>query len=98
MILADFLSDGVNNLAHHAAACWAAENRIKVQHLGGGLQDGDSLFLFKQSIGDLCIPWFLASSVIDRSTYDKLTEEHARKTGQTIEGLKRSGFFPLYRS
>lgn len=94
----DFLSDGVNNLAHHAAACWAAENCIKIQHLGGGIQEGDSLFMFKQSIGDLCIPWFLASSVIDRSTYDKLSEVHARETGQTLEALEKSGFFPLYRS
>ena len=93
----EFLGDGVNDLVHHAAARWGTENGIKLQHLGGGRKDGDSLFSFKNSVGDVSLTWYLAKGVIDQSTYDKLVLERAKKLGKAVHEVEVSGFFPAYR-
>jgi hypothetical protein len=92
------LGDGVNDLLHHVTASWGVENGFRIQHLGGGLKNGDGLHAFKQSIGDIHLSWYLGKATLSRNLYDKLVEIHAERQGVQKEALVATGYFPAYRA
>lgn len=71
-------------MAKKAGASWL--------HLGGGLDDGDSLAAYKRSFGGLQRPVYSVQTVRDRGTYQDLT---LRALGPARD---MTAFFPAYRA
>jgi sugar O-acyltransferase (sialic acid O-acetyltransferase NeuD family) len=84
-----------NNLLLYEVALWAKERGIKLFHLGGGYQPGDSLFKFKASFSPLKSQFYIGNIIHDLEYYQYLC---ARK--QVGEGkiLADPSFFPSYRA
>lgn len=94
---ADAARLGANALLLHAAIRWACDDGATDLHLGGGLKDGDALFLFKRSFGGRTLPFVVGRSVLDPARYERFVEARAAATGRTPEALHSSGWFPAYR-
>jgi hypothetical protein len=63
------------NLLLYEAAGWAERNGITQMHLGGGLSENDSLFLFKKQFNkNGRLPFYVGRTIFIRSTYDWLLQ------------------------
>ena len=94
----EFLKDGVNNLLHNAAANLGIDFGCRLLHLGGGLETGDQLHKFKQSIGDVNLDWYLGKAVLDSQAYNSLVVERAAHLEVPKTQLLSCGYFPAYRA
>ena len=71
--LPEYRKYGCNNLLLYEDALWAAKNEIKKFHLGGGITEDDSLFLFKiQFNKNGILPFVIGKTVFDKNSYDDL--------------------------
>ena len=71
---------------------WCIDNdkKIKLLHLGGGLQDNDKLAQFKKKIGSREFDYYIFKNIINNKIYDKLIHSLNLVTIPT-------DFFPIYR-
>lgn len=64
-----------NNLLLYEGACWAAKNKIKQFHLGGGISSDDSLFGFKKQFNkNGRAPFVVGRTIFDKNAYDHLLQ------------------------
>jgi len=94
----DHTKNGVNNLLLDASARFAHEKLgCHIMHLGGGLSDGDGLYMFKRSIGDVELSWRVGTHVLNKAAFDDLMSLRATARGIDPSELKDCSFFPQYR-
>ncbi len=85
-----FLSMRPNNLLFDFMVAFSKGKGCELLHLGGGYQEGDSLFKYKSSFTNQNnYDYYLGTNIYHDSLYEELT----KLNGCTGE----SGFFPLYR-
>lgn len=90
--------NGVNNLLLDAAARFAHEKLgCRIMHLGGGLIDGDGLYLFKRSVGDVELRWRVGAKVLNEESFDDLISLRAAAVQKDPAELKEGSYFPQYR-
>lgn len=64
-----------NNLLLYTAASWGAENGYKKFHLGGGIEEDDSLFQFKKSFNkNGQLDYYVGCSIFDEKTFHSLVK------------------------
>ncbi len=88
---------GTNNLMLWTATKFAAEQGLPQFHLGGGLDQRDSLFRFKHTFGGRELEYGVSGLVIDHEAYQTHTENRAKECDVTADTLLRSDYFPAYR-
>ncbi|ANU17818.1 hypothetical protein BBI11_12600 [Planococcus maritimus] len=80
-----------NNLLFDFMVAFAKGKGCKTLHLGGGYQEGDSLFKYKSSFTNQNhYDYYLGTNIYQPDVYEKL----AQLKGKANEG---EGFFPIYR-
>jgi lipid II:glycine glycyltransferase (peptidoglycan interpeptide bridge formation enzyme) len=63
------------NLLLFEAAIWAGNHGITRMHLGGGLNENDSLFKFKKQFSkNGLLPFYVGRTIFIRSAYDRLLQ------------------------
>ena len=88
-----------NSLETDYARYWAHSRGNNFLHLGGGLGGSqDHLYRFKAGFSKLKHSFYTLRSIIDRDKYDYLINLKAQANNITVEELKKSSFFPAYRS
>ncbi len=91
-----YLNLSPNNLIIWEAIKMGKKNKNKFLHLGGGLNDGDSLFKFKKSFSKLRRRLYTANIIHDNKTYKRLCALR-----DSVDGNNKSkvndNFFPYYR-
>lgn len=89
----------MNNMMLDAATRFARDElHCSTLHLGGGIQDGDSLFSFKRSIGDRELNWYLGKSIMDKDTYKEIVRRRASALEVSPTALIESTkYHPVYR-
>ena len=75
-----------NNLIHCSIIKYGIENDYELYHLGGGLQDNDSLYDFKNKIGDKTFEYTIYKNILNHEIYDKIKQQYETDT-----------YFPIYR-
>jgi hypothetical protein len=88
---------GTNNLMLWTATQYAAEQRLRQFHLGGGLDQRDSLFRFKHTFGGRELEYGVSGLIIDHEAYQARTESRAKECDVTADTLLASNYFPAYR-
>lgn len=91
----EYLNLGSNIFLFHHIACWGKANGFHTFHLGGGLNDGDSLFQFKHRFNQKGrLTFHLGRVIHNYELYQILAERWKKYYLQTPS----SDFFPVYRS
>ena len=75
---------------------WARKKEFKYYVLGGGREDGDSLYAYKKTFfsKDVDISYYTGRKIIDQKAYVALIKEKNMEMDDDIT----TGFFPKYRS
>ncbi len=95
----DFLSQAPMTSIIYYIINWAKERGNKYVSLGGGLGgDRDSLYHFKAGFSKEHKSFRTIRSIVDRNSYDYLTDLRASYLNKSVSEIKNSSFFPLYRS
>jgi len=93
------LSMRPNNLLFQGMIEWARERGFRKLHLGGGYEEGDSLFRFKASFAPHTSKFFVCRRVHMEDEYERLTrlnDERISREGVALSERERD-FFPAYR-
>ena len=88
-----------NNLLFRGMIRWARNRGFRKLHLGGGYEEGDSLFRFKASFSSHRAKFFVCRRVHMADEYERLTrlnDEHIAREGGTLSARAKD-FFPAYR-
>jgi len=89
--LAEYFSFRPNNLLKHEAILWAKRRGIGYFILGGGRNDDDGIFRYKQTFAkDSLANYYIGKKIHDQDTVRRLT-------GLTDEEQGQKAFFPPYR-
>jgi hypothetical protein len=75
-----------NNLIHCSIIKYGIENKFDLYHLGGGLKDNDSLYNFKNKIGDKLFEYTIYKNVLNHEIYEKIKNQFNEDT-----------YFPIHR-
>jgi len=75
-----------NNLIHCSIIKYGIENKFDLYHLGGGLKDNDSLYDFKNKIGDKLFEYTIYKNVLNHEIYEKIKNQFSEDT-----------YFPIHR-
>jgi serine/alanine adding enzyme len=75
-----------NNLIHCSIIKYGIENDYELYHLGGGLNDNDSLYDFKNKIGDKKFEYTIYKNVLNKEIYDKIKQQY-----------ETDDYFPIHR-
>ena len=75
-----------NNLIHCSIIKYGIENDFELYHLGGGLKDNDSLYDFKNKIGDKTFDYTIYKNVLNKEIYTKILNQY-----------DQDDYFPIYR-
>ena len=71
----EYRSSAAGTLLLYEAAMWAAQNGIGRLHLGGGLNENDSLFGFKKQFNKHGrVPFYIGRTVFDNEAYHRLLQ------------------------
>ena len=71
----DYRSAAAGNILLYEAALWASKNGTKQLHLGGGLNNNDSLFGFKKQFNKYGrVPFYIGKTIFDQAAYDMLLD------------------------
>jgi hypothetical protein len=89
---------GAINLLIWTALQRAHEEGLELVHLGGGVEDGDSLYGFKKSFGGYALSYSAYGLILEQAEYDSAVERTARQLGTTSEQLRQTKMFPSYRA
>jgi len=73
-----------NNLIHCSIIKYGIENNFDLYHLGGGLKDNDSLFIFKNKIANIDFNYTIYKNILNNEIY------------QIINKNKKGDYFPLH--
>lgn len=65
-----------NNLIHCSIIKYGIENNYELYHLGGGLKDDDSLYEFKNKIGNKKFNYVIYKNILNNEIYNKLKKNH----------------------
>ena len=96
---AEHLNLRPNNLLFRGMIRWARGRGYRKVHLGGGYEEGDSLFRFKASFSPHRSKFFVCKRVHMEDEYGRLTrlnDERIAREGRTLSARERD-FFPAYR-
>jgi Acetyltransferase (GNAT) domain len=96
----EFLSQSPNTILFSYIIEWG-KNRCNNRYLnlGGGLGgQRDSLYHFKAGFSKQTKTFATIGSIVDRDRYDHLLNLRAKALNITVDELKDSAFFPVYRS
>ena len=74
-----------NNLIHCSIIKYGIENKFDLYHLGGGLKDNDSLYDFKNKIGNKLFEYTIYKNVLNYEIYEKIKNQF------------NNSFFPIHR-
>lgn len=88
-----------NDSLFHGMIRWARERGFRKFHLGGGHEEGDSLFKFKASFSPHRAEFFVCKRVYIEDEYERLTrlnDERIAREGRTLSARAKD-FFPAYR-
>jgi len=88
---------GSNNLMMWAATQYTAEQDLRQFHLGGGLDQRDSLFRFKRTFGGRELTYRVSGLIIDHDLYRAHTQTRSRECEISADTLLASEYFPAYR-
>lgn len=75
-----------NNLIHCSIIKYGIENKFDLYHIGGGLKDNDSLYDFKNKIGDKLFEYTIYKNVLNHEIYEKIKNQFSEDT-----------YFPIHR-
>ena len=75
-----------NNLIHCSIIKYGIEHKFDLYHLGGGLKDNDSLYDFKNKIGDKLFEYIIYKNVLNHEIYEQIKN-------QFVE----DNYFPIHR-
>ena len=75
-----------NNLIHCSIIKYGIEYDYELYHLGGGLKDNDSLYDFKNKIGDKKFEYTIYKNVLNKEIYDKIKQQY-----------ETDDYFPIHR-
>ena len=75
-----------NNLIHCSIIKYGIEHKFDLYHLGGGLKDNDSLYDFKNKIGDKLFEYTIYKNVLNHEIYEKIKNQ-----------FSEDNYFPRYR-
>lgn len=89
---------GATNLLLWEACRFAASHDVKVLHLGGGVEDRDSLYRFKRSFGGRELSFSAYGHVVDRVAYGAALTRRATQLDVSRATLAASRHFPAYRA
>jgi len=86
---------GVGPYVYDQTARWVSAEGYKLLHIGGGVQDEDSLHYFKAGFGGTPKDFYVGQSIIDEERYSQLVSARTNKLPMPPE---QDDFFPLYRA
>lgn len=75
-----------NNLIHCSIIKYGIENKFDLYHLGGGLKDNDSLYDFKNKIGDKAFEYTIYKNILNHEIYEKIKNQ-----------FSEDNYFPIHR-
>jgi lipid II:glycine glycyltransferase (peptidoglycan interpeptide bridge formation enzyme) len=75
-----------NNLIHCSIIKYGIENNYELYILGGGLKDNDTLYEFKNKIGDIKFYYTIYKNILNKEIYDKITKMY-----------EEDNYFPIHR-
>ena len=90
----EYLKLRPNNVLFDGIIRFARVHGFKKFHLGGGYEEGDSLFRFKAGFSPLRAQFYVAKRIHLPEEYERLTREH--DDGKELTERERN-FFPAYR-
>lgn len=76
-----------NNLLHCEVIRFGIENNFKLYHLGGGLYDDDTLYTFKNKIGDTKYNYTIYKNILNTEVYNKIKNSYDNA----------ESYFPIHR-
>jgi serine/alanine adding enzyme len=76
-----------NNFLHCNVTKYGIENKFSMYHLGGGLKDNDSLYEFKNKIGDISFNYNIYKNVLNKDVYNRIVSISPEDDGH----------FPIHR-
>jgi hypothetical protein len=88
---------GAFPLLVYEAAKWAREQGAKFFHLGGGLQQDDSLFMFKSGFSNKRAPFYTYRRIHDSVFYQQLVQKKLEDERLSRAEVDKE-FFPRYRA
>lgn len=89
-----------SKLTIHDAQTWARARGNRLFHLGGGRgnRDDDALFQFKARFSRVSRPFFTGRWIVDKSTYNFLSEARRQRGIALGKAMADETFFPFYRA
>ena len=89
-----------NDLLKHEIIEWGREQGKRAFVLGGGYEEGDGIFRYKQSFAPHgVVPFKVGKRIYDSRIYEKLIEQRLQwEKNQGRDWKPRPDFFPAYRS
>ncbi len=76
---------------------WGRENRYKFYLLGGGLKDGDNLYIYKKKYfpNDTDLAYYTGRKIVNKKIYEQLVRSNPNVKNMELD--ISATFFPLYR-
>jgi serine/alanine adding enzyme len=88
---------GATNLMLWEAVKHGASSGAHTLHLGGGLQEGDSLSRFKRSFGGEALSFVASGVVLDEQAYTDAVRARAAQLRIGVQQFESAPTFPAYR-
>lgn len=88
---------GATNQLLWRAIEWASEHGLLGMHLGGGVNNQDSLFKFKRSFGGEVLSFDAFGVVLDDAAYRAAVESRALELNKSVATLFETNYFPRFR-
>lgn len=88
---------GATNQLIWRAIEWASEHGLRGLHLGGGVNNEDSLFKFKRSFGGDVLSFDAFGIVLDDADYRVAVESRAHELNKSVAALFEANYFPRFR-